>query len=174
MAAEDELPESLRDLNEMLKTLNNTVETSAERQKKFYDRLQNNALALEKFAQQVRSGTKTVKEYEEKKAAYEIDAAKRARSLAQEQLAAEKETKTLAFQFMKAAGASIENQKALLVWGGRLKATGQTLSAIGGSMGSFAKGLAEGDTKFTSLNPLIDGVVGAMAKLAEAIPFVGG
>jgi hypothetical protein len=174
MAAEDELPETLRDLNEMLKTLNNTVETSAERQKKFYDRLQNNALALEKFAQQVRSGTKTVKEYEEKKAAYEIDAAKRARSLAQEQLAAEKETKTLAFQFMKAAGASIENQKALLVWGGRLKATGQTLSAIGGSMGSFAKGLAEGDTKFTSLNPLIDGVVGAMAKLAEAIPFVGG
>lgn len=174
MAAEDELPESLRELNEMLKTLNNTVETSAERQKKFYDRLQNNALALEKFAQEVRNGTKTVKEYEQKKAAYEIDAAKRARSLAQEQLAAEKETKTLAFQFMKAAGASIENQKALLVWGGRLKATGQTLSAIGGSMGAFAKGLAEGDTKFTSLNPLIDGVVGAMAKLAEAIPFVGG
>ena len=174
MAAEDELPQSIRDLNEALKALNNTVETSSQREAKFRARVKATDEKLEELAKAAQGSAKKLKEYEETKAAYEKDNARRARSLAQEQLAAEKETKTLAFQFMKAAGASVENQKALLVWGGRLKATGDTLANIGGSMGKFAAGLAQGDTKFTSLNPLIDSVVGAFGKMAESIPYVGG
>jgi len=40
-------------------------------------------------------------------------------------------------------------------------------------LGSFASGLANGSTNFTSLNPLIDIVANTLASLAKAIPFVG-
>jgi hypothetical protein len=40
-------------------------------------------------------------------------------------------------------------------------------------LGSFAMGLANGNTNFTSLNPLIDIVANSLASLAKAIPFVG-
>lgn len=40
-------------------------------------------------------------------------------------------------------------------------------------LGTFAMGLAEGKTNFTSLNPLIDIVANSLGSLAKAIPFVG-
>lgn len=41
------------------------------------------------------------------------------------------------------------------------------------TMGRFAQGLAEGATDFKSLNPVIDGVTGALGDMAKAIPFAG-
>lgn len=173
MAEEDELPQSIRDLNEALKALNSTVESTEDRQERFQKRLRDNAQVMEKFAAEVRAGTRTVKSYEQKKAAMDQDAIQRARSLAREQIEAEKEMRTFSSRLSTAAGASVESQKALLIWGNRVKGAGESLSKLAGGAATFAKDMAEGNTKFTSLNPVIDGVVGAMAKMAEAIPYAG-
>ena len=173
MAAEDDIPQSIRDLDRLFRQLNDTVKSTSERQADFQKRVKDNEEALKIYARTIKGTADAEKLYNEKRAALEADNVRRARAIAQEQLEAEKQTKTFGFQLMKNAGASIENQKALLVWGSRLKTTGDVLSTLGGGVGKFAADLAQGSTKFTALNPLIDAVSSALGKMAEAIPFAG-
>lgn len=180
MAQEEEIPQSIRELNEALKVLNSTVETASERQKKFADRVKKNDAALDQWAAGLRDAAKTAKaaaeaerQIAERKKAYENDAVRRAQSLAREQIEAERETRTFASRLARAAGTTVEGQKALLVWTDRVKSAGQVVGNLGGTALGFAKGLAEGATKFTNLNPLIDGVVGSLGEMAKAIPFAG-
>ena len=53
------------------------------------------------------------------------------------------------------------------------KNLGNGLLDLTKGLGSFAAGLTNGSTSFTSLNPLIDIVANTMGSLAKAIPFVG-
>jgi len=55
-------------------------------------------------------------------------------------------------------------------FGESLKKAGLDLSK---TMGGFAKNLAEGATDFKQLNPIIDGVTGALGEMAKAIPYAG-
>ena len=50
---------------------------------------------------------------------------------------------------------------------------GKGLLDLTKGLGSFAAGLTNGSTSFTSLNPLIDIVANTLGSLAKAIPFVG-
>jgi len=53
------------------------------------------------------------------------------------------------------------------------KNLGNGLLDLTKGLGSFAAGLTNGSTSFTSLNPLIDIVANTLGSLAKAIPFVG-
>ena len=53
------------------------------------------------------------------------------------------------------------------------KNLGNGLLDLTKGLGSFAAGLTNGNTSFTSLNPLIDIVANTLGSLAKAIPFVG-
>lgn len=101
------------------------------------------------------------------------DLVSQARHLAKAEMDAERQARTLAGRLEAAAGASVQAQKALLTWTARTKAMGETLKHLGDNLGSFAKNLAEGGTKFTDLNPLVDAVSGSLGKMAEAIPYAG-
>lgn len=53
------------------------------------------------------------------------------------------------------------------------KALGKVPGQLAAGMGSFAKGVAEGDTSLKSLNTVVDTASGALAALAKTIPFAG-
>lgn len=183
MAQEDEQAalQALRDITEVFKKLNETVVTASDRQRKHTDRLAADEQELKTWAKTLRDSAATAraaaaaeKQISERKKAYEVDAVRRAQDYAREQIAAEKETRTFASRLSMAAGTSIQSQKALLVWTNRLTSVGASLKEIGNSAAGLAGGLARGETKFTSLNPIIDGFANAAAKAAQAIPVFGG
>ena len=69
----------------------------------------------------------------------------------------------------KLAGSSVGAQQKV----NALMGTLDVLATLGKSFGKFAGELANGNTKFTTLNPLIDSVAGALGDMAKAIPFAG-
>lgn len=69
----------------------------------------------------------------------------------------------------KLAGESVQGQKTVA----RVMVSLEELGKLGASLGKFAGELGQGNTKFTTLNPLIDSVTAALGKMAEAIPFAG-
>ena len=71
------------------------------------------------------------------------------------------------------AGESIALNVAFRGMGAAVAGAVNTLGEFGKGVGKFMGELAEGNTKFTALNPIIDGVAGALGKMAEAIPFAG-
>lgn len=183
MAQEDEQAalQALRDITEVFKKLNETVVTASDRQKKHTDRLAADEQELKSWARSLREAANTTraaaeaeKQINERKKAYEANAVRRAQDYAREQIAAEKETRSFASRLSMAAGTSIQSQKALLVWTNRLTSVGASLKEIGNSAAGLAGGLARGETKFTSLNPIIDSFANAAAKAAQAIPVFGG
>lgn len=183
MAQEDEQAalQALRDITEVFKKLNETVVTASDRQKKHTDRLAADEQELKSWARSLREAANTTraaaeaeKQINERKKAYEANAVRRAQGYAREQIAAEKETRSFASRLSMAAGTSIQSQKALLVWTNRLTSVGASLKEIGNSAAGLAGGLARGETKFTSLNPIIDSFANAAAKAAQAIPVFGG
>ena len=183
MAQEDEQAalQTLRDITEVFKKLNETVVTASDRQKKHTERLAADEQELKIWAKSLRDAANTTraaaeaeKQINERKKAYEANAIRRAQDYAREQIAAEKETRTFASRLSMAAGTSIQSQKALLVWTNRLTSVGASLKEIGNSAAGLAGGLARGETKFTSLNPIIDGFANAASKAAQAIPVFGG
>jgi muramidase (phage lysozyme) len=161
------------DMARALIKLNSTVESRYDRERKFQKSLRESDADLKKLAAAAGSSASAMRRYESAKEAHEKAAIERARSLAREQIEAEKETRSFANRLIMARGASVESQKALMVWGNRLNATGASLKEIGKSAAGLAGGLARGETKFTSLNPIIDSMANAAAKAAEAIPYVG-
>jgi hypothetical protein len=54
-----------------------------------------------------------------------------------------------------------------------LKALGMASQSAALGLSGFAKGMANGEASFKSLNPLIDGVTGALGELAKTLPFAG-
>ena len=68
-----------------------------------------------------------------------------------------------------------------LTTGDRLKNAGRkaadSLEKVGVSltrgMAGFTANVAKGETSFSSLNPVIDGVTGALGEMAKIIPFAG-
>jgi hypothetical protein len=45
--------------------------------------------------------------------------------------------------------------------------------SVGRSMAGFVSGVTKGETSFKALNPVVDGVVGALAEMAKTVPFAG-
>ena len=72
------------------------------------------------------------------------------------------------------AGESVASQLAVRAMSHSIKTAGQTLKDFTSGLGTFGKGLANGEASFESLNPLIDSVANGLAQLADAIPFAGG
>ena len=89
--------------------------------------------------------------------------------LAREQLEQRKANTTFRSGLERLAGDSVAAQRSVLMLSSAL----DTVGKLGMSMGKFAGELAQGNTKFTTLNPLIDSVSEALGKIAEAIPFAG-
>ena len=54
-----------------------------------------------------------------------------------------------------------------------LKALGMASQSAALGLSGFTKGMANGEASFKSLNPLIDGVTGALGELAKTLPFAG-
>jgi hypothetical protein len=54
-----------------------------------------------------------------------------------------------------------------------LQAVGMASQNAAYGLAGFAKGMAAGEASFKSLNPLIDGVTGALGELAKTLPFAG-
>ena len=72
------------------------------------------------------------------------------------------------------AGESVGAQLALKGFASAGTIALKGLGDFGKSLGSFGNQLAQGNTSFETLNPLIDSVAGGLADLADAIPFAGG
>jgi hypothetical protein len=71
------------------------------------------------------------------------------------------------------AGESVALNVAFRTMAGAVTGAIDTLGAFGKATGKFLMELADGNTKFTSLNPIIDAVSDSLGKMAEAIPFAG-
>lgn len=54
-----------------------------------------------------------------------------------------------------------------------LQAVGMASQSAANGLAGFTKGMANGEASFKSLNPLIDGVTGALGELAKTLPFAG-
>lgn len=91
-------------------------------------------------------------------------------SKARQELEEIKSRRTLTGTMQNLAGGNVKYQMSLLRVMGALNELGN----VGKAMGGFAKGLAQGDSKLTSLNPVIDSLAGALGKLASMVPVIGG
>jgi phage gpG-like protein len=89
--------------------------------------------------------------------------------LAREQIAQERASKGLFDSLRRINPESVAFQRALL----KSREALEELGKLGKSVTEFAGALASGNTKFSSLNPLIDSVSQSLGKMAEAIPFLG-
>lgn len=76
-------------------------------------------------------------------------------------------------QFETLAGESVPLNLAFRGVAGALEGVMGTIGALAKSTGKFVLAVGEGNTKFTSLNPIIDSVAGALGKMVSTIPFVG-
>ena len=163
-----------RQFIDALNDYNRVIKDAVTEQQKVNQELVKSEKRLEQLNAAYFQGAISEKEYRQEREKSNKSAIDSARYYARAQMEAEKQTKTLGYQFVKMAGSSISNQRALLRMEQGLKTAGAVIGQLASGATSFASGLAQGDTKFTSLNPLIDGVAGAMSKLVEGIPYVGG
>ena len=163
----------IRQFSEALNDYNRVIKDGITEQQKVNVELAKAQKRTEQLNAAFFKGEISEKEYRREREKSNKSAIDSARYYAQAQIEAEKQTKTLSYQFVKMAGTSVDNQKALLRMEQGLKTAGAVLGQLGSSALKFAGGLADGDTKFTSLNPLIDGVTGALGKMAEAVPYAG-
>ena len=141
-----------------------------------------NAAAAQAAAQKRASMTTEQLRAEEKKAAQEKlkqdynslrqkkeDESNWATLTAQEEIAQRRAGMTFRAGLEKLAGDSVNAQKGIVYFQEALKQVGD----VGKSLGRFAGELGEGNTKFTTLNPLLDTMANVLGKMAESIPFAG-
>ncbi len=71
------------------------------------------------------------------------------------------------------AGESVALNIAFRTLGAAVSGAMDTLGAFASATGKFLMELADGNNKFTALNPIIDSVSNSLGKMAEAIPLAG-
>ena len=155
-----DLTENIDDLNDAFRGLNTTLADSLQQLGVTITR---DTKAIAENTEQVNKNTKA-----------QAGSTREANRKAQQELDAARHARTLSGRLEELGGTSISTQKKYIIMGNAVSNTGNALSTLGSGAFDFAKGLAQGNVSFGSLNGLIDSLGKSVGNLAGEIPFIGG
>lgn len=158
-------------------TANTKTKQQQEKQTKdFIKNVESATKAVEEQEKAVKKTTKTIEDLNdeillEKKT--REDANKAANEEVNQRLKNANVSDYVTKKFISLGGESVNAVQAMRGLNVAVQGTASTLGSAVKGLGSLSKTLGEGNTSFTSLNPIIDIVSSGLAGMASAIPFAG-